>query len=252
MNLGIIGGTGALELFDCVRQEAITTPFGAPSARPALIDIGARRAWFLARHGNPHRVPPHRVNYRANIHALRAMGVDSVLAINAVGGLSERAPSGALLVPDQLIDQTWGRAHTFSDGGSAPLRHVDFTHPFAGTLRGRLLAAAARVEQPVVDGGCIAVTQGPRLETAAEVRLLAGAGCDVVGMTTMPEAALAREAGLDYASLCVVANAGAGLEDGPITEEAIASVLSESMQRVRVVIQALVEASLPRAESPEM
>lgn len=252
MNLGIIGGTGALELFERVRQEAITTPFGAPSSRPALIDVGARRVWFIARHGNPHRVPPHRVNYRANIQALKAMGVDTVLAINAVGGLSDRVPAGALLVPDQLIDQTWGRAHTFSDGGSAALRHVDFTQPFAGVLRDRLLAAAARVDQPVIDGGCIAVTQGPRLETAAEVRLLAGAGCDVVGMTTMPEASLAREAGLDYASLCVVANAGAGLEDGPITEEAIAAVLAESMQRVRILIQALVEASLPRVDAPEM
>lgn len=247
MNLGIIGGTGALSMFRRHRREAITTPFGAPSARPALVEIAGARVWFLARHGDPHRIPPHRVNYRANIHALRILGVDSVLAINAVGGVSEAAPAGGLLLPDQLVDYTWGRSHTFSDGGSAPLRHIDFTHPFGGKLRERVLDAANRAGIDMVDGGCIAVTQGPRLETAAEVGLLARAGCDVVGMTTMPEAALAREAGLDYASVCAVANAGAGLEDGPITEESIAEVLDEAMTRVRRVVQTLLEDSAPSA-----
>jgi len=240
MNLGIIGGTGALSMFARERVEASTTPFGAPSARPALVRAGAGRVWFLARHGDPHRIPPHRVNYRANIHALRTLGVDSILAVNAVGGIGEHVPAGALLLPDQLIDYTWGRAHTFSDGGSAALRHIDFTHPFGGPLRERLLEAAVRAQVDVVDGGCVAVTQGPRLETAAEVGVLAGAGCDVVGMTSMPEAALAREAELDYASICVVANAGAGLGDGPITAAAITEVLEHAMGRVRGLIESLV------------
>ncbi len=247
MNLGIIGGTGALSMFRRHRREAITTPFGAPSARPALVDVRGTRIWFLARHGDPHRVPPHRVNYRANIHALKILGVDSVLAINAVGGVSERAPAGTLMLPDQLIDYTWGRAHTFSDGGSAPLRHIDFTHPFGGALRSRVVEAAQRSGIDAVDGGCLAVTQGPRLETAAEVGLLASAGCDVVGMTSMPEASLAREAGLDYASICVVANAGAGLEQGPITEEAIARVLDQAMNRVRRLLEALPDEPPPAA-----
>ena len=271
MKLAVIGGTGALNLFQTRRSVSMTTPFGPPSDRPREIVIGNSEIgnseiddpdtdgsdigdpdvgdsetgipetgnsgiWFLARHGDPHRIPPHRINYRANIHALRTLGVDSVLAINAVGGVSAELPAGSMLVPDQLIDYTWGRAHTFSDGGSAPLRHIDFTRPFDGPLRERLLDAGRRAGHELVDGGCHAVTQGPRLETAAEVAQLAAAGCAVVGMTAMPEAALAREAGIDYASLCVVANAGAGLEDGPITEADIHRVLQTTMQKVAEII----------------
>ncbi|MGK7294406.1 MAG: S-methyl-5'-thioinosine phosphorylase [Candidatus Wenzhouxiangella sp. M2_3B_020] len=239
MNLAIIGGTGAVDLFEADRPAAITTPFGAPSDRPRRIRLGNDDAWFLSRHGTPHRIPPHKVNYRANIHALKTLGVEAVLAINAVGGLTERAAAGALLIPDQLLDFTWGRTHTFSDGGSAPLQHIDFTHPFDGPLRDALCRACKARDADVVAGGCIAVTQGPRLETAAEVRHLAHLGCDVVGMTTMPEAALAREAGLDYASLCVVANAGAGLEDRPITVGDIERVLSGAMERVRGLLQTI-------------
>ncbi|MBL39226.1 MAG: 5'-methylthioadenosine phosphorylase [Xanthomonadales bacterium] len=239
MKLAVIGGTGALEMFRKLRSTAMTTPFGAPSDRPRQVDVGGSEVWFLARHGDPHRIPPHKINYRANIHALKVLGVDSVLAINAVGGLVPGLSAGTMVAPDQLIDYTWGRAHTFSDGGSAPLRHIDFTHPFDGPLRERLLVAAGRAGHEVVDGGCHAVTQGPRLETAAEVSRLAADGCDLVGMTAMPEAALAREAGLDYASLCVVANAGAGLEDGPITEDDIHRVLQAAMRNVKDVIVAL-------------
>jgi 5'-deoxy-5'-methylthioadenosine phosphorylase len=239
MKLAIIGGTGALGTWTQLENIAITTPFGAPSDRPRRIEIGEQSVWFLARHGDPHRIPPHRVNYRANIHALRTLGVDSILALNAVGGVRADLAAGSLLVPDQILDYTWGRAQTFSDGGSAPLKHIDFTHPYAGPLRHRLLEAARTAGELVVDGGCHAVTQGPRLETAAEVARLARDGADIVGMTAMPEAALAREAGLDYASLCMVANAGAGLEDGPITEEDIHAVLKGAMRRVREVVEAL-------------
>jgi 5'-methylthioinosine phosphorylase len=241
MKLAVIGGTGALHLFQTQRKLALTTPFGAPSDRPRQVAVAGAVVWFLARHGDPHRIPPHKVNYRANIHALKILGVDSVLAINAVGGLVPGLPAGSMVAPDQIIDYTWGRAHTFSDGGSAPLKHIDFTHPFEGPLRNRLLDAARQAGHEVVDGGCHAVSQGPRLETAAEVSRLASEGCDMVGMTAMPEAALAREAGLDYASLCVVANAGAGLEDGPITEDDIHQVLQGAMRNVKDVIEALVE-----------
>jgi 5'-methylthioinosine phosphorylase len=244
VRLGIIGGTGALELFDVERSTAITTPFGAPSERPRQLRVDGGPVWFLGRHGNPHRIPPHKVNYRANVHALKALGADAVLAINAVGGVSPALSAGDLVVPDQLIDYTWGRAHTFSDGGSAPLKHIDFTRPFDGPLRELVLRVAGRAGIDVADGGCIAVTQGPRLETAAEVRLLDAAGCDLVGMTTMPEAALAREAGLDYASLCVVANPAAGLDDAPITEADIASVLERAMERVRAFLEHLLDAAL--------
>ena len=240
MKLAVIGGTGALELFNPLRKVALTTPFGAPSDRPRQVDLGGAEIWFLARHGDPHRIPPHKVNYRANIHALRTLGVDSVLAINAVGALAPGLRAGSMMAPNQIIDYTWGRAHTFSDGGSAPLKHIDFTHPYDGPLRDRLIKAASGAGQEIVDGGCHAVTQGPRLETAAEVARLASVGCDVVGMTAMPEAALAREAGLDYAGLCVVANAGAGLEDGPITEDDIHEVLQTAMRNVQDVIEKLV------------
>ena len=240
MKLAVIGGTGALNLFEADRSVSLTTPFGAPSARPIQAVFEGQEIWFLARHGHPHRVPPHRVNYKANIHALSTLGIDSVLAINAVGGISANLAAGALLVPDQLIDHTWGRAHTFSDGGSAPLKHIDFTNPFAGPLRDALCSAAGNAGIEVIDGGCVAVTQGPRLETAAEVSRLAGEGCDAVGMTTMPEASLAREVGMDYASLCVVANAGAGLQQGPITERDIHRVLQTAMKQVQGVIGQLV------------
>lgn len=248
MKLAVIGGTGALDLFETRREVSMTTPFGAPSDRPRRVAAGNAEIWYLARHGNPHRIPPHRINYRANIHALKTLGADSILAVNAVGGVSAELPAGSMLVPDQLIDYTWGRAHTFSDGGSAPLRHIDFSRPFEGPLRRSLLRAGAEAGQDLVDGGCHAVTQGPRLETAAEVARLAAAGCAVVGMTAMPEAALAREAGLDYASLCVVANAGAGLQEGPITEEDINRVLQEVMRKVRTIIEQLVDSTQSGSE----
>ncbi len=240
MKLAVIGGTGALDLFQTLRKVALTTPFGAPSDRPRQVSVGDSEIWFLARHGDPHRVPPHKINYRANVHALKVLGVDSVLALNAVGGLTAELPAGSMVAPDQIIDYTWGRAHTFSDGGSAPLKHIDFTRPFDGQLRSRLLVAARQAGHEVVDGGCHAVTQGPRLETAAEVARLASEGNDMVGMTSMPEAALAREAGLDYAGLCIVANAGAGLEEGPISEDDIHHVLQGAMRNVKAVIEALV------------
>lgn len=242
MKLAVIGGTGALNLFERGSSASLTTPFGAPSARPTRAVVEEHEIWFLARHGDPHRIPPHRVNYRANIHALNILGIDSVLAINAVGGISPKLTAGTLLVPDQLIDHTSGRAHTFSDGGSAPLRHIDFTNPFSGPLRAALCSAAPNAGLEVIDGGCVAVTQGPRLETAAEINRLAAEGCDAVGMTSMPEAALAREVGMDYASLCVVANAGAGLQQGPITEQAIHRVLNAAMRQVQQIVAQLVPA----------
>src|SRR6056297_3429219 len=162
MKLAVIGGTGALELFPTRRKVALTTPFGAPSDRPRQVMVGDSEIWFLARHGDPHRIPPHKINYRANVHALKILGVDSVLGINAVGGLVQELPAGTMVAPDQVIDYTWGRSHTFSDGGSAPLKHIDFTQPFNGPLRSLLLDAAGRAGHPVIDGGCLAVTQGPR------------------------------------------------------------------------------------------
>lgn len=239
MSLAIIGGTGALDLFDVLEQRRVESPFGRPSGPLARIRVGGSRAWFLARHGRPHRIPPHRINFRANIDALERLGVERVIAINAVGSIDPAAGPGALVVPDQLIDYTWGRTHTFSDDDLSTLQHIEFAEPFAGPARSLLLDLARRAGIDCIDGGCMAVTQGPRLETAAEVRRLARDGADVIGMTGMPEAALAREAGMDYASLCVVANAAAGLADEPISEEAIHAVLKAAMGRVRQLLDAI-------------
>jgi len=239
MSLAIIGGTGALDLFDVREEKRVETPYGRPSAALARVRFGTLEGWFLARHGRPHRIPPHRINYRANIDALHRLGVERIVAINAVGSMDPACGAGALVLPDQLIDYTWGRTHSFSDDDISPLRHIEFAKPFAGPARSALLAAAARAGVACVDGGCLAVTQGPRLETAAEVRRLSRDGATLVGMTAMPEAALAREAGMDYASLCVVANAAAGLDDEPISEDAIREVLAGAMGRARALLEAL-------------
>jgi 5'-methylthioinosine phosphorylase len=232
MTLAIIGGTGALDLLQPGAEQTIETPYGAPSAPLRRVRLGNAEAWFLARHGNPHHIPPHRVNYRANIDALRQLGVRQVIAINAVGAIDPGLAAGSLVLPDQLIDYSWGRVHSFSDDAESPLAHIEFAEPFAGLTRDSLLAAAKSAAVAVHDGGCVAVTQGPRLETAAEIRKYAVDGNTMVGMTSMPEAALAREAGLDYASLCVIANPAAGISDQPITMADIQAVLEVAMRQV--------------------
>lgn len=228
----MIGGTGALDLFEAGPERPLSSGFGEASAPVARISLAGRDAWFLARHGRPHHIPPHRINYRANIDGLKQLGVEGIIAINAVGGVDPALPPGSLVIPDQLIDYTWGRAHSFSDDTDSPLQHVEFAHPFEGRLRKALLAAAEAAEISVVTSGCVGVAQGPRLETAAEVRRLRKDGCTMVGMTSMPEAGLAREAGLDYASVCVVANAAAGVDDAPISVEEIERVLAATMSGV--------------------
>jgi 5'-methylthioinosine phosphorylase len=237
--LAIIGGTGALDLFEILEQSPVRTIWGEPSAAPARIQLGDEDAWFLARHGNPHRIPPHTVNYRANIAALAELGVRDIIAINAVGSVDPELDPGALVVPEQLIDYTWGREHSFSDSADQELQHIEFGKPFSQRIRQSIVDAAGRAAVSVTDGGCYGVTQGPRLETEAEIRRLAQDGCTLVGMTAMPEAALAREAGLEYASLCVVANAAAGISSDPISIEEIHRVLASAMGRVSALLSNL-------------
>jgi 5'-methylthioinosine phosphorylase len=237
--LAIIGGTGALDLYPVREERDLESPWGATSAPVARIALGCTEAWFLARHGRPHQIAPHRINYRANIDGLKRLGVRRIVAINAVGGIDSSLHPGCLVVPDQLIDYTWGRGHTFSDNDQSPLLHVGFAQPFEHRLRSALLIAGRSTGIGVEDGGCMAVTQGPRLETASEIKRLARDGCSMVGMTAMPEAVLAREAGLDYASLCVVANPAAGLEREPISLAEIERVLAAAMVDVRRLLDAL-------------
>ncbi len=241
VTLALVGGTGLTELDEHVKTITMDTPYGEPSAPIREIHGGPVRLLFLPRHGNPHRFPPHCVNYRANMWALREAGADHVLAVSAVGGVIEPYGPATIAVPDQLIDYTWGRHHTFCDSGNVELEHVDFTRPYEGPLRQMLLKAARNASIDVVDGGCIGVFQGPRLETAAEVEKARRDGCHMAGMTSLPEAALARELGIDYAGLAVISNWGAGVTGEPLSEDDIAQTLMEPMMRVRALLSALLK-----------
>ena len=212
IDLAVIGGTGLYRLASLQDAEAVAgdTPYGAPSGPIRVGRIAGRRVAFLARHGEGHSLPPHRVNYRANLWRLKDLGARRVLAINTVGGITERFGPRVLALPDQLIDYTWGRTSSFWDGEGGEVLHVDFGDPYTPSLRRDVLAAAAKSGTALVDGGCYGATQGPRLETKAEIARMRRDGCDLVGMTGMPEAGLARELGLDYACLAVVANWAAG------------------------------------------
>lgn len=241
--LGLIGGTGLDHFGLAARSHDIAGGFGQPSASVAEYHIGRLLVFFMPRHGEQHQLPPHAVNYRANIDAFRQLEVEGIVAVNAVGGISAAYPPGSLSLPDQLIDYTWGRAHTFSMASGDGLKHVEFAGPFDGRLRFGLLEAASVANVDVVDGGCVGVSQGPRLETAAEIRRFKQDGCDLVGMTSMPEAALAREAGLDYASLCVTANRAAGLVPEPVSMAAIEATLELAMINVRKLLSQFFEES---------
>lgn len=247
-DLAVIGGTGlnALPELTATGAHDIVTPYGPPSAAVQALSLRGEPFLFLPRHGRPHRLPPHRINYRANLWALRELGVRRVVAVNAVGGVSPAMASGVIAIPDQIIDYTSGRAHTFYDhheGGGAgfgvgALEHVDFSYPYTPSLRAALLEAAAGVAIHAVDGGVYGATQGPRLETAAEIGRMARDGCDLVGMTGMPEAALARELGLDYAAVCLVVNPAAGIAPGEITMAEIERVIADGMGRVTALLDA--------------
>ncbi len=212
----IIGGSSLdrLAALQDARRTVVETPYGQPSGPLLCGKLNGCEVVFLARHGANHHLPPHAINYRANVWALHASGVTDIIAVATVGGIAEGYSAGALAVPDQIIDYTWGRASTFFDGAAgvnaAIVRHIDFTQPYDDALRQRLLRAAVHAGVPVRDGGTYATTQGPRLETAAEIQRLARDGAHMVGMTGMPEAALACELGLAYAALALVVNAAAG------------------------------------------
>ena len=226
--LAIIGGTGLYALADLqdVETHQPVTRYGALSGPVRIGTFAGRHVAFLARHGEGHSVPPHRINYRANLAALQALGARRVLALNTVGGITDAYGPRVLACPDQLIDYTWGRISTLCEEEGTDVLHVDFGEPYTATLRAHVLAAARKAGVALVDGGCYGATQGPRLETRAEIARMRRDGCDLVGMTGMPEAALAREFGLDYACLAIVGNWAAGCgDDAVITiDEVIANV----------------------------
>ena len=238
--LAIIGGSGLSQLdnLEIRHRKVARTPYGEPSGPLTFGSVSGGKVVFLARHGYGHTMAPHEVNYRANLWALKDEGVEGIVSVASVGGIRKDLQPGALLLPDQIIDYTWGRGSTFFEGADAPVTHVDFTQPYSESIRGRIREAARRCGERLIEGGVYAATQGPRLETAAEINRMERDGADVVGMTGMPEAVLARELDLDYATIAVVANyaAGRGESARGISMAQIGAVLEEAMGRVRRII----------------
>lgn len=237
--IAVIGGTG-LKLpghFNLDERLQVNTPYGDPSAPLTLGDCAGRRLVFLPRHGDPRTIAPDQINYQANIYALKEYGVNSIIAVNAVGGITKEMPPGRLVIPEQLIDYTYGRRQTFYDGDPAKAMHVDFSTPYSANLRNKLISLKVVKELNVFCGGIYGVTQGPRLETAAEITKLERDGCDIVGMTAMPEAVLARELGLDYVCLASVANWVAGKAAKEIDFAEIEKTLGECSAKICRVLE---------------
>jgi len=242
MVTAIIGGTGltALEGLVIREEKQVTTPYGETSAPLQFGSFendkgGSAPVVFLARHGTHHSLPPHMVNYRANLWALKHAGVQQIVAVNAVGSINPAMPAEALVIPSQIIDYTWGRESSYSEAGK--VIHIDFSYPYSDSVRERLLGASQRLGMVVHYGGVYGTTQGPRLETAAEIDRMDRDGCDIVGMTGMPEACLARELELEYGCLSLVVNMAAGRSDGIITMEDIQRALDNGMSKVRSILR---------------
>ena len=240
--LAIIGGTGlaSFEGLASTKRVMVHTPFGEPSGPLTQGRLCGMDVVFLARHGYSHNIPPHKINYRANIWALKDIGVDKVIAVAAVGGIEAALTTGQVVIPHQLIDYTYSRAHTFFEDGLTDVTHIDFTQPYSEDLRQELIAAAQATGVNYSDKGVYGATQGPRLETAAEIDRMERDGCTLVGMTGMPEAALARELELDYATCAVIANMAAGRSEGEITMEQIQTALADGMTSVRSILESVV------------
>ncbi|WP_374327495.1 S-methyl-5'-thioinosine phosphorylase [Azonexus sp.] len=249
--LAIIGGSGLTTLsnLDVSHREVVRTPYGEASGALVFGQICGRPAVFLPRHGYGHTIPPHMVNYRANLWALHHHQVSGIISVASVGSIRPDLQPGDIVLPDQIIDYTWGRKSTFFDGVGGPVTHIDFTEPYDAALARRIADAAAALGIAIALGGVYAATQGPRLESAAEINRLERDGADVVGMTGMPEAALARELGVPYAAINVVANhaAGRGSSANGIRFDSLEHVLQEAMGRVKAIIQGVVgcEAACP-------
>ena len=240
--IAIIGGTGltSIQGFEITNREIVQTPFGEPSGPLVHGILSGNKVYFLPRHGSGHTIPPHKVNYRANIWALKNVGVEKVISINAVGGIRDDMQSSFLVIPDQIIDYTTSRINTFFEEGLKQVVHIDFTEPFCEELRQSIINAAKSSSITVINEGTYASTQGPRLETAAEINRLERDGCDLVGMTCMPEAALAREKELCYASISVVANLAAGRGTEELNMEVIQNNLNNGMLQVRKLLEAVI------------
>lgn len=239
--IAIIGGTGLTEMpgLEIVRRQVSHTPYGEPSGVLTIGKLYGREITFLARHGYSHSIPPHMINYRANIWSLKDHGITHVIAFAVTGGIHPDMQPPAIVIPHQIIDYTYGRAQTFYEKDLSEVKHVDFSQPYCPELRTRLIEAAARAGVPSINRGVYAAMQGPRLETAAEIDKLERDGCDIVGMTGMPEAVLAKELDLSYAAVSVVSNLAAGRGSEEITMDAIRVNVAEGMKGGAKILQAL-------------
>ncbi len=237
--VAIIGGTGLtkMEGLTITSREMVKTPYGRPSGPLINGELFGREVTFLARHGHRHSIPPHKVNYRANIWALKSIGVKHVFAIGAVGGISKQCEPTVIVIPDQIIDYTYGREHTYYDQTGEDLEHIGFSYPYTDSLRNLLIEGAKKTDVKLIEKGTHGVTQGPRLETAAEIKRMRKDGCTIVGMTGMPEAALAREIGLQYAALTMVVNWAAGIEPKEIDFKEVKTYIKLGTGEVRKVLQ---------------
>ncbi|NQY26933.1 MAG: S-methyl-5'-thioinosine phosphorylase [Piscirickettsiaceae bacterium] len=241
--LAIIGGTGlsALEGLNITEQRKVDTPYGQPSSDLLVGEIAGQQVVFLPRHGEQHTIPPHKINYRANMWALHQQGVDHIIAVAAVGGIRADLAPSVLAVPDQIIDYTYGREQSFFSDDFSVDKHIDFSYPYDPTLRQKIMQAAKQQNIDIVDGGTYGATQGPRLETAAEIQRMAQDGCAMVGMTGMPEACLARELNIAYATCALMVNWGAGIGDGVITMAQIEHTLAKGMDDVKAILKAIIQ-----------
>ena len=247
--LAIIGGTGLTRLkhLNIERREVMHTPYGEPSGALTFGEMYGKDVVFLARHGYGHTIPPHMVNYRANLWALRAHGVERIIAVCAVGGIRADLTPATIIIPDQIIDYTWSRNHTLFESDLSKVTHIDFTDPYCPEMRQLMLDAASKSGIDVFRSGTYGASQGPRLETAAEINRMERDGCDMVGMTGMPEAALARELDLCYASIAVTANAAAGRGEGAINMDMIEKNLELGMEKVRAIVEQVITADRERS-----
>ena len=241
--LAIIGGTGLTQMqgLEVKARKQVSTQWGEPSAEIVEGVLAGQSVLFLARHGHPHRIPPHKVNYRANIQALKDAGATAIIAVNAVGGIHPGCEPAGLMIPDQIVDYTYGREHTFFADDLDEVVHIDFSWPYDEPLRQQVISHARELNLAALEQGTYAATQGPRLETAGEIKRLASDGCDIVGMTGMPEAALAREVDLPYVCIALVVNMAAGLTDEIITMADIEKALHDGMGKVLALLDKTIQ-----------
>ncbi|MDF0604184.1 S-methyl-5'-thioinosine phosphorylase [Neisseriaceae bacterium TC5R-5] len=242
--LAIIGGSGLAQLpvLEVTHRQVVRTPYGDPSCALTFGRLAGQNVVFIARHGYGHSLAPHEINYRANIWALHDQGIKGIVAVGSVGGIRPDMEPGKLVVPDNIIDYSWGRKHTYFEGPERPVVHAEFSSPYDAELRQRLIKAVAASGHGGVIGGVYACTQGPRLETSAEILKLERDGGDIVGMTGMPEASLAREMGVAYAHLCLVSNWAAGKGSGPMVEFD-ATTGAKGVEAVMAALTALLSAA---------